>query len=531
MVNLMYIVLTAMLALNVSAEIMNAFFALDKGLDKTSDTLKLANANTVEGMRKTVEVKKEYAPLLEKADAAKEITNSFISYIDELRDHLVDESGNRDGSVTEEDYDPKTNLPKGKKDKDAPNRIFVEGGSAKYGDAPQGEILFGEILETRRLFQEMATGMDKLDISSTNITKEEIEQYKAAIPLDIDSAFALTDKSWTEYNFGHMPVAAVLPMLNKLKNDAHNSEAALQNFLSSKMTKQIPPDSYSVFAMAPKSYLLQGDTYTAQLGIGAYSSQAKIDVLINGRRVNVRDGLASYSVPASSVGKKTYKAEINIKNPLTGKTETIHKTFKYEVGAPSAAINLQNMNVFYVGVDNPIDISVSGIASEKIKVKSSNNISLGNRQGTKYTVKAKRPSQKETITLNADGLSNPITFEYRVLPIPDPTPLLAGKKWGRKIGANTLRKMITEQGIKAKIPGFLFPVKVEVKEFDFVYVGNKSGSFLEENNKGSKPSKSQTKRALKQAKAGDLILLNSIKAKVPGRSKLVDIGDLSFKLK
>ena len=140
MINLMYLVLTAMLALNVSAEIINAFFMLDKGIDKNNKIVEHAVESVVSGMEETAKTKVQYQPLVEKAKGAKDITSGFHKYIDELRNRMVEESG---GAYTLEDataqgHPELEGKPMGKKDKDTPQRIFVSGDYGSEKKEPQG---------------------------------------------------------------------------------------------------------------------------------------------------------------------------------------------------------------------------------------------------------------------------------------------------------------------------------------------------------------------------------------------------------
>ena len=149
MINLMYLVLTAMLALNVSAEVMNAFFDLDKSL-KNSNALTASGVDaTKQGIQPTLDKKpKLKAPLNEGIDEINEEVNAFVEYIDEIQAKLIDASGNGDGTVNEGDYinDDMNNKPRGKKNKDVTTKLMVEGVTVGYGESGttyQGEGPYG----------------------------------------------------------------------------------------------------------------------------------------------------------------------------------------------------------------------------------------------------------------------------------------------------------------------------------------------------------------------------------------------------
>jgi len=231
MINLMYLVLTAMLALNVSAEVMNAFFTLDKGNKASINTVETQLDQTVQGLKSLLEdeSKAKFKPIEPAVDDVRSAVADFNTYVDQLRDLLIDTGGNKNGEVDEGDYimDHGKEVPKGKKNKDITTRLLVDEG--------QGEELKAKILETReRLISSYTTLLEEhgtdLDLNEAEV-EQRISTIGDNIPFNIDDeTWQETDKkSWADFKFRQMPLAAVLPLLSQMQSDAKSSEASLVN--------------------------------------------------------------------------------------------------------------------------------------------------------------------------------------------------------------------------------------------------------------------------------------------------------------
>ena len=170
MINLMYLVLTAMLALNVSAEVINAFFKIEKGLHATNNIVGQANDNVIKGMEAAVKDRPDDKPLVDLAIEAQGIAKEFDDYVNGVRDRLVTMAGGR--FISQEDADKgiegtattdpkKIGKPVKYKDKEIPQRLFVQGHDGKSGGLagqeaafdPEGPVFKQKIEETRQKFE------------------------------------------------------------------------------------------------------------------------------------------------------------------------------------------------------------------------------------------------------------------------------------------------------------------------------------------------------------------------------------------
>ena len=217
MINLMYLVLTALLALNVSAEVMNAFFTLDKGNQESISTVNTQLDQTVDGLKKLLadESKAKYKPIEPAVDQVRSLIADFNTYVDDLRDEIVDVSGNDNGSVDEGDFTESygKRVPKGKKNKDVTTNLLVNEG--------KGEELKTKIIETKdqmiKAFSDLLNQHGKAFGLSENEIKVQIENVPNNLPFGIDDETWRGSKdkeSWSDFKFRQMPVAAVLPLLS-----------------------------------------------------------------------------------------------------------------------------------------------------------------------------------------------------------------------------------------------------------------------------------------------------------------------------
>jgi gliding motility-associated protein GldM len=547
MINLMYLVLTAMLALNVSAEIINAFFMLDKGLEANNKIVEGSVATTIASMEETVKTKEQYAPLVKNSKEVNKLTKEFDKYIDEIRERMVMESGGvYSTEATRAKYEAMgytgsllhltedeglVGKPSGKKDKDTPQRIFVSGEYGNEKKEPVGPVLDQKVQELRQAYIKFVEGIWDEPIKGTIFADAE---NKAEALAELEKAITLTssetykpeeheNKSWEEYTFGHMPVAAIYPMLRKFQNDARTSEAAVVNFLASQIGKmEVTYDKFDVFAQSPKPYILLGETYEAEIALGAFSSQAGFTVNVNGSSLPVVDGKAKYTARGSRIGEQSYTARISVKNPQTGETNTIEKKFFYEVGQASVNVAADKMNVFYVGVDNPITIAAAGVKTSNLKVSVSGASLKGS--GSSRTVTAKKPG-KAVITVRDTEKGKSFPFEFRVKRIPDPVVRL-GKKSDGAMGSGEFK---AQPGLAAWLDNFDFDAKCRVQSYTLYYTRKRQDP-VELKGTGARFS-DQVANAIRAAKPGDQYAFTDVKARCPGDTAGRRVNGLAFKIR
>lgn len=480
MINLMYLVLMAILALNVSAEILNAFLAMNDSISESSAIVAKSNQQIISAIKQQADAYSQFNPLREKALEVNRISQTFGRYIDDLKTELIEKSGG---------YDEEGAL-KGIKDKDVSTRMFINEGKATQ-------------------LKEKITALRE-QLLATIENAETRARLSASIPLNVKPVPEDSDKkNWEEFNFQQMPVAAILPLLSKFQNDAKISETAILNyFLSKTDVETMKPDAFEAVVAADKSYVIRGEDLTAEIFLGAYSSTAdNIAVRVNGRNLPVRDGKAIFNIKPEDLGTKEMDVLIDVTNPVSGEIKSYKKKFKYEVGERSVAVSADKMNVLYVGVKNPVTISAAGIPSTEMQVNAE-GIQLEKINNNQFIARPARPG-KAVITVSGGGLK-PTSFEYRVKRIPTPLPVLGAHKSGR-MKPNEFK--VYDQ-VKAIHEHFDFDARCSITSFEITRVPKKKDPQVNENRGGKFDAR--TRRIVGQADFGDVYYFEKIRAKCPG---------------
>lgn len=532
MINLMYLVLTALLALNVSAEVMNAFFTLDEGNQASISTVNSQLDQTVRGLKSLLsdESKAKYRAIEPAVDKVRSEVNTFGTYIDELRAKLIDAAGDQNGEVGDGDYTisyGKT-VPKGKKNKDVTTRILVEQGV--------GEELKGKILEVKEKMVSAYTTLLNENGETFGLKPEEIKNRidnignNLALKID-DETWKLSKdkKSWADFKFRQMPLAAVMPLLSQMQSDAKSSEAALVNNMAELAGGRVVEfDAFFPVVQAEKSYVIKGEPFKAKISVGTYSSSlnpSDIGIFVNGSKLPVNnEGIAEYTAATNGVGTKTLQLRAEVVNPLTGEKTDGDATYTYEVGERSVAISADKMNVFYIGVKNPISVSAAGVSSNELKV----NISGGggkmtNTGSNSWDIEVTTPTDDCKINVTGGGMN--ATKQFRVKRIPDPTARLGNKEDG-SMGNGEFK---VQKGLIAWLDNFDFDAKCNIQGFNLVKVAKRSDPVEVTNAGGSFDGKAQN--LVTSAKPGDTFYFENVKARCPGDQAGRKINSLVFRIK
>ncbi len=510
MINLMYLVLTALLALNVSAEIFNAFRVVNDGLKKNNVVLDEANTKIpaeVDKLARKDEVKlRTYA---DRANPARAISKEFNEFIQGMLDTMINETG---GYETVENTGV-THL-KGEKNKDVTTRLLV-GKNPKNNNGLGAEIE-KKIEETKSKFLTLIDTADQAD-------------FLSKMSMRVDTAWKATKKkNWAHFNFYQMPLGATLPILNKLQNDAKSTEAAVLNYLMGKVGgEDIKFDKYQVVSAPKKSYIINGEKFETDLYLSASSSNVGTNMTasVNGANVPVVGGVAKYSSTASGVGVKKYKARFSVVNPVTGLVTTQENEFEYEVGERSVTISAAKMNVLYKGVDNPIEVSAAGTSSNQINVSLDGPGSIKRNADNTYTVNllnTARAGTKCFINVSAGGASS--KREFRIKAIPDPIPRLGAVKTN-KLGNGEFKAQL---GVGAHLDNFDFDAKCDIVGFNLIRT-SKGEDLMEVTNVGPRFS-GEAARVINMAKPGNTYVFTNIRTRCPGDEVSRPLSDIFIQI-
>lgn len=515
MINIMYLVLTAMLALNVSAKIINAFFVIDKGIKTSNSRLGVANDSTVKDMERNAEQNKErYSKVVSTAKQVQAKSKEFIAYVETLRDAMVEQTG---GMYPEEDIHH-AGQPKGYKNKEITTRYLVNQGN--------GSKLEQRVNATREELIQMLRSLKNL--KGIKITEEELQQLENSIALQITAKDWIKERgvsNWSEYTFKQLPLAAAFPLLTKFQNDMKSSEAAILNYLSSLIGKsEVKVDQFIPISSPIKSYIIAGEQFESTISVGATSKSFNdnVSIRVNGSALRVENGSAKYTAGSSEPGVKNYKVDIAVKNPTTGEVFSNSETFEYEVGRRSVTVSADKMNVFYMGVENPVSVAAAGVSSNDLRVNVTGNVTKTSGGGSKFTVRGTSPG-KATVTVSGGGLKS-TSFEFRVKPIPDPVAKI-NNSTGGEIGNGVLK---AQGGVIPVLDGFDFDARCDILGFNVIYLPRRQDPVQVTNPGGvfSGPARN----VINQAKPGDQYFFDNIRAKCPGDAAGRKINNISFKV-
>jgi len=507
MINMMYLVLTALLALNVSNEVLEAFKTVDKSITTSNKALDTKNGviydafKTELGDAQTKAKAEVWAP---KADKVKSLSAEMSSYLQSMKLRLKQESGLKkddpkgsEGDYKEDDLDAATRLF-------APDKFETGEGKNMYDKLTAYKKQVLDVLNPEEF-------KDNPDLQKKIMLKK--AEFQKTLPLDMsvpEKAHAEKTgndpKDWT-YSYFHMtPTIASLTILSKFENDVKNSEAQLVDYIHSQVGQvKVVYNKFAAIAQANRTYAMPGDEIEIKAGIGAFSDAAQPNITINGQHMSLSDGLASFKTTASGAGEHSVAVKIEYTTP-DGKHETKDEIVKYTVGTPSgASMFLEKMNVVYLDVENPVTISAGSGGKEKMNVSFTNGTITGAGGDRFNIIPTTQGLGKVNITVN--GKTTP--FEVRCKNLPNPGIEVAGIASGA-ISSSLFK---SQGGLIAKLKD---------SEFNFPYtilsyqVGAKNPSGVVQEVSIDGPRWSAAENLIKAQAPGSVVYFDKIKVKGPG---------------
>jgi gliding motility-associated protein GldM len=392
MINIMYLVLTALLALNVSSEILNAFKVVDKSLLSSNKNIDAAN-NTLYGSLadKVADPQtREKATIWNNhAATAKKLSADFATYIEGLKKQLKEEAG-----------------------------LTFEAGKEKFkeDDLEAATRLFGK--EGKNLGADLEKKLKEYRAAMLAINPEIGKEFATSLAVDNAPVTGQDGeaKEFTDAYFHMTPTVAGLTLLSKFQNNVKNSENQVVTYCHEQIGKvKVKFDKAAVLVGQSSDYVMPGQDITITAGVGAFSSQAQPRITINGGSPTMENGVGKYTFKADGSGKKTVSISVNYVDQ-DGNPKSENKTVEYTVGTPGgAAVMLDKMNVFYIGVPNPVTIG-SPAGWDRTNVTMNGGSISGNGSARTVTV-----SQLGPVTINVAVDGKPSTpFTFRTKRIPDP---------------------------------------------------------------------------------------------------------------
>jgi gliding motility-associated protein GldM len=545
MIGMMYLVLTALLAMNISKQILQGYLSVNESMVKSKENLKQNNERVTKAFEATINGNAGAKPYYDKALEAQKLLNETYKYIGDLRSYVVSKTEpTSEENVKIADTLNLRNMEK-MDDYDMPTTILIgsEPKTPKTGENTASELK----AKLNGLHDKLIAMLDNMQKDpKTKLLKDDYEGLKKKIgslkPVDSKRLEDGVEFNWEMDNFYHLPLAAVYTTFNKMQSDVKNVEAEILQVLSGASGKlAIKFDHLEAKVIAPSSYIQAGQPYVADIFLAASSSKlgaGDLEVLIGadsastsgGTPIPIENGMGKYSASTGGQGEQTVKGVIKFKKP-DGTFDRYPFSTTYMVAAPAVAVEPEKMNVFYIGVDNPIAVSAAGVSPTNLIVNATGcGATKTGGAGGKFVLRFTSAGECliSTSAKMADGTTKPQgpPKKFRVKRIPDPVCKLGGKPANGVLEFSKL-ELATIGGVGADLPGFDFDVKFPV--VSFVFSANVKGNIKEFPSNGAGLS-ADAKAVLQSMTKGGKGFFENVKVKAPDGS-IRTLPTASFKVK
>lgn len=508
MIGMMYLFLTALLAINVSGELLQAFVSMDKGFVQTRQTVERKN----DALYSQFITANDNNPA--KVGAAWEKAKSVQAAADKLVDHIQDlkvifAQTSSGPESTPENYTGIDNQDI------APQVMITEQGGER------SKILKDEITKYKDL---LLSYLDEKEPGDTTY----ISAYNHMFNVDDVKGEKDVKKSWESAKFEHVPLSASMAYMSKIQGDVRNAEADMIANLYAGIDKNSYKFTRMKSVVKPfKTTILEGETYKAELYMAAYDPNITPTIEIDGKPIsNVSDGKGILELK-KPVGEHSWKGYIKMPSPDgSGEDVPYEVTGEFQVVKPNAVISPTKMNVFYEALENPVDISVPGVASSSLDVRMTNVTQR--KKGSGYIVipKAGSAGKESVVSVYAKiGDSNKFIGKqnFRIKRVPDPVPVIAGMS-----GGEIKRNLLAAQNVVlAEMKDFDFELEYKVTRFTISILRN--GYIVDATSKSNVITQEQ-KELLSSVGRNTKVQIENIRAKGPdGRTR--NLGTMTFLVK
>jgi gliding motility-associated protein GldM len=519
MIGMMYLVLTALLALNVSKDILDAFVVVNKGLENSNENFSYHNENLYAefDLAKVVDPVR-VTPNWKLAQEVKKNSLELTEFIDKLQKKIISQTEGIQQNIADtlqmENIDKKDSY-------DTPTNILI-------GDSEDGSAGASHELKS------------KLINYQTQLTNYVLPEDRKNVKIDLnaeDPEHSENNENWEMYNFFNRPVVASLTILSKIKSDVKNAESVIVDYLLKQADSEVMKfDTIAAKVIPQSNYVLLGEEYKSDIFIAAFSKTKKPEVMVGNyneatktfegtpNSIEVQNGLGKYVASTTREGIVAYSGTIKLRSPK-GKEILFPFKSEYIVAKPSLTVSADNMNVLYRGLENNISVSVPGIPNERLKV-SATNVSLISKGNGKYIVKPNvdgKASINVFATMENGEERSMGTMTFRIKRVPTPVAKI-GKITSS--GMMTKNELMSTAGIISFYNLFDFEATCKVISFDVGY--NANGGDASEHVEGNL-FLPKVKNLFNSLKRNNRVYFENIKAIGPD-GIVVDLAPISIKI-
>ena len=463
MINLMYLVFIAMIAMNVSKDVLSAFGNFEKKFVEVNALASETNERLIQDLEQKAEEKpEEFAFVANKAVQISQVSNEFYNYIEQLKRELLAkgpfEVDSESGELNYEEMD-KTDLL---------NNWFT-------GDrlSNEGEAVFERIKKYKDDIRNII-GYDSLSNQATDV------KYIKALEVfdrrfDLADQFNSNDKKflhWLDYNFKGFPAIASYAKMSAIQNDVKVTETNLYNlFIGNTLDFAITLNNYKPIVLADKSAFFAGEQFQGRIVLGKYSNVTPISLILDGKPYDLTNaidssGAAKVSFNVGNVGEHTFEGVFTFLEDGKNLEKPFQANYVVVPRPNSASVSADKMNVVYIGLDNPLTIAFPGVPDNKVVASAPNLTKTGNG---KYVLKPESGTEvvvSVSATLD-DGSKVNDKRVFRIKQIPKPTSKIAGKDGSVSLN----RRDLTTSRVLADFGDFVYDLNTSVYAFDISVPG------------------------------------------------------------
>ncbi|RZJ70650.1 MAG: gliding motility protein GldM [Flavobacterium sp.] len=489
MINLMYLVFIAMLALNMSKEVLSAFGLMNEKLEASNVDATTRNEAFLSGLaEKAKENEKQYGQLKQNADQVKALADDLNGYLASLKAEMLK------GVENPKDYEV---MDKG----DFLDNKFFTGDKV----SKDGEAFLAKIAAFR-------DGVAKIVPNVAASVKSKF----ATTPVKNRDGIAI---DWLDYHYKGFPMVASLTKLTQLQADVKTTESeVLAQMLQGNLASQVSMTNYQAIVVLDKNAYFQGENVTGKVVLGRYDENIK-PTSFNGPG-KIENGQAVINMTAGAIGEQTIAGQFTFME--NGENVPLKFAGKYVVvpRPNSATISADKMNSVYRGVENPMTISFAGVSDNNVTV-SAPGLRKGSRPGQYMWNVTGLSGTSAMVNVTAklpDGKTVSDKKPFNIREIPRPAPTLRGMSGSGKGNKNDL----ASSTVKVEFPDFVFDVQTTVQSFELYVPGN--AAIVVSGDRFSDAAK----KAIAKATRGDVITIMNIKTKLVGAPGYNMKGSSSF---
>ena len=493
MIGMMYLVLTAMLALNVSTDILNGFTLVDNSLHSSIAASDTRNAKLYHDFQAANADNPEKTQIwFDKANEVRLRADSLYNYIQDFKEQIAILADGKKAVAARKaaGEDPTLHI-------DGNSNLDVTG---QYAIVQGNGAILKEIVA---YYRDYAAGLAEDDAELRHSIQATLATERGYNSHEKDSC------DWEVAIFDGMPVGASITILTKMQNDVRATESQLIQYLMDRTDAgDLRVNKLQAYVIPNSNYVIRGGKYSAQIILAAVDSTQRPEYYVEGQRINDH---GIYEVAASGVGVKKYSGWIAYQDPSTGEMQSLPFHSEYSVGEPAVTISNTDLNIMYRGYENKFSISVPGVANDKVKINVSG--ATVRQQGALWIIKPGDNAKNVTISVTAelDGRMQPMgSREYRVKALPKPGAYFKSGENEYSDGNISRGALLNNSAtvIASYGPDGLLDLPFQITSFKV----NINGTLTEA--RGNKFTREQLDR-LSKLKMGAIVVITDIRAKGP----------------